>query len=1389
MISGTLPVQNESYLSKLSPQKRFFSFLLKQKTIPLPEEHERKPFGFKDANFISRLFFWWVTPVLNVGYRRTLHAKDLFKLTKDLTVEYRLEQFKNCFESRLEYHRRRYLKKKLKNHQGNLINLDELSQTDDFKMPKFMLVEVMLIVFRKDLLIAVFFGFACCLGFTLAPFASKKLIQFVELKALGSDISIGKGIGYAFATALLILISGITAYQFEYFGSIVGTQARSVLTQLILAKNFKLSPKSRIKYPPGSVTSLISTDLSRVEIAFTFQVVLVAIPIPMGVSIAILIVNIGVSALISIAIFIIFLGGIGYFSKLLYAYRDVLSLLTDTRVGIMREIISNLKMIKFYNWEFPYWKSLTKVREEESNFVFKVQAIRSLVMVLSMSLTGVVTMIAFLVLYAFERHIKDAGSMFSSVQSFQAFGMLVFFIPQALSSVADLFMAAKRAGEFLTCEEFVQNENYITLIDEKDDCAIKISNAQFEWQLLDTKDEDSSNFADEEESANTATKLLKLMDINLQIFKSQFIAVTGLIGSGKSSFLNAISGNMTLNEGNVVINGSLLLSGDPWIQNATIRENILFGITFNKHWYDSVVFACCLQDDLKNLEAGDFTEVGEKGMTLSGGQKARIALARAVYASYDIILLDDVLSAVDVKVGQHIIEHCVFGLLKEKTLVLATHQLSLVDSADKIIFMNGDGTMSMGTKAELALLNPSFARLNEFSATKETEDDSDSIEQVLEEVELLVDDKSDRKHTQLKRRNVHREDTELDEEIVYEDIDLNKDITKGKIIEEEERAVNRLKAEVYITYIKEGTKQLTISGFFVILLFLAAISLFCQLFMNTWLSFWISRKFEDRSDSFYIGFYVMFVLLWVIFSVIENVYLAAIFTKSSKNLTLTAMRKVLGSPMSFIDTNPLGRIINRFSKDTDAMDNEIGPLLILAIEYTSTIIGSIILNIVYLPWIAMAIPGMFIFFFAVSNYYQASSREIRRQEALMRSFAFTAHSEILTGKNTILNFGKSSMFLETSNELMNNMNESSYMVLACQLWLNVNLESLGFVFVLLIALLCVNRVFHSSASTSGLLLTYTIQSASTLAPLLSALTKVENDMNAVERLCQYALHLKPEKDEGAQQLIEPGWPSNGVIEFQNVSMSYRPGLPLVLRDVSFKASSSERIGVCGRTGAGKSSIMSALYQLVSLTKGKILIDGVDISKLDLNTLRSNLSIIPQDPVLFSGTIRKNLDPFGEFDDSLLWNALSRCGTFDSQEMEIVKLTVAENVSKLHKFHLDQVVIDEGVNYSLGERQLISFARALVRNTKILILDEATSSVDYETDAKIQTTINNEFENVTILCIAHRLRTILHYDKIMTLERGEVKEFDTPINLIRKDEGIFKSMCEKSKITEEDILQS
>jgi ABC-type multidrug transport system fused ATPase/permease subunit len=349
------------------------------------------------------------------------------------------------------------------------------------------------------------------------------------------------------------------------------------------------------------------------------------------------------------------------------------------------------------------------------------------------------------------------------------------------------------------------------------------------------------------------------------------------------------------------------------------------------------------------------------------------------------------------------------------------------------------------------------------------------------------------------------------------------------------------------------------------------------------------------------------------------------------------------------------------------------------------------------------------------------------------------------------------------------------------------LDFLASCYVLVVALLCVNHVFKINPASVGLLLTYSLEISQILSFLVRTYTQFENDMNSAERIIHYALKLPQEAPaviESTQRTKE--WPVDGEIEFENVSLSYRPGLPLVLKDISFKVNGGEKIGICGRTGAGKSSIMTALYRISELDHGAIYIDGVDVSSLGLESLRSSLSIIPQDPVLFAGSIRKNLDPFGENDDDKLWDALRRSHLIDLEELAEVKSQVKLSETTIHKFHLDQIVEDEGANFSLGERQLIAFARALVRNTKILVLDEATSLVDYETDNKIQTTIAEEFRHCTILCIAHRLKTIIKYDRIMTLERGKVAEFDTPKNLFKNEHGIFRQMCDKSDITIEDF---
>lgn len=489
-----------------------------------------------------------------------------------------------------------------------------------------------------------------------------------------------------------------------------------------------------------------------------------------------------------------------------------------------------------------------------------------------------------------------------------------------------------------------------------------------------------------------------------------------------------------------------------------------------------------------------------------------------------------------------------------------------------------------------------------------------------------------------------------------------------------------------------------------------------------------------------------------------------------------------------MDTNPLGRVLNRFTRDTDSLDNVIGEQFILFIFPLATIIGIIILCICYLPWFAIAVPFLIAAFTFFTSVYSATSREIKRIEAVQRSVVYNNFNETLHGMMTIKAYNSELMFVQKNDYLLNRMNEAYFLSIATQRWLCVHLDAIAAIFAVLISLLCVTNQFQISASSTGLLLNYVIQIVGLLSLTVRAMTQVETEMNSMERLHEYAFELPQEAPYQRIELRPPKeWPKTGYIQFNNVSLRYRPELPLVLKDLTFGIYPGEKVGICGRTGAGKSSIMSAIYRLNELETGLITIDGVEIDQLGLRDLRSKLLIIPQDPVLFQGTIRRNLDPFQQFDDDVLWDSLSRSGLINVSDLPKIRTHkgIEHTGNNLEKFHLDQVVHDDGTNFSLGEKQLIALARSLVRNTKILILDEATSSVDYETDSKIQRTIASEFNKSTTLCIAHRLRTILNYDRILVMDEGRIVEKGVPWALFKQN-GLFKSMCDKAHITAEDF---
>ena len=626
------------------------------------------------------------------------------------------------------------------------------------------------------------------------------------------------------------------------------------------------------------------------------------------------------------------------------------------------------------------------------------------------------------------------------------------------------------------------------------------------------------------------------------------------------------------------------------------------------------------------------------------------------------------------------------------------------------------------------------------------------------------------------------EKVEAEEKVNEDEIEEEKkDATKKKpgkrgaaLMQQEERAVKSVSWGVYAAYIRSSGTML--NGPLVV--FLLVISQCANVATSLWLSFWTSNKF-GYAEGQYIAVYAALGVIQAALMFAFSISLSIFGTTASRRMLQRAMTRVLRAPMSFFDTTPLGRITNRFSKDVDIMDNNLTDAIRMFFFTLAMVVSIFILIIVYFHYFAIALGPLFLMFLFSAAYYRASAREIKRHEAVLRSVVFSRFSEAVSGTASIRAYGLQEYFVRGIRESIDGMNSAYYLTFANQRWLSVRLDCIGNLLVFTTGILVVTSRFNVSPSIAGLVLAYILSIVQMIQFSVRQLAEVENAMNATERIHYYGTELDEEAPLHLAQ-VSSSWPEKGEIVFDDVQMRYREGLPLVLQGLNMKVSGGERIGVVGRTGAGKSSIMSALFRLVELSAGRISIDGVNIATVGLHDLRSRLAIIPQDPTLFRGTIRSNLDPFNEHTDLELWSALRQSDLIEAN---------ANFEDKTHgRIHLDGNVEEEGLNYSLGQRQLMALARALVRGSQIIVCDEATSSVDMETDQKIQKTIATGFKGKTLLCIAHRLKTIISYDRICVMDQGGIAELDTPLKLWEKG-GIFKSMCDRSGIRREDFDES
>ncbi|KAF9352690.1 Multidrug resistance-associated protein 1 [Mortierella sp. AD094] len=1067
----------------------------------------------------------------------------------------------------------------------------------------------------------------------------------------------------------------------------------------------------------------------------------------------------------------------------------------DQRVNMTTDILASMKIIKLYGWSAAFMTRILAVRQKELEALRKmgiIQAFMSIIFISSSLLISLVTFSAYALWGGpnFTPGQLTPQTVFVSMTLFAMLKGPIASLSDATTSTIGVLVATKRIQNFLLKEEVNDKDilRFDSLPRDPLEPVISIKDATFSWtgpieekpRIVDER----STLLSEQDNISQLTILPTLQSINLAIGRGSLTAVVGRVGQGKSSLLSAMISDMYKIQGKVQVSGKVAyVPQQAWIINKTLRDNIVFGKEYNEARYKRVVFACGLEPDLAMLPAGDMTEIGERGINLSGGQKQRVSLARAAYSDADIYLLDDPLSAVDAHVDRHLWNNLLgpSGLLCEKSRVLVTHGIHHLREVDQVVLLNNGVIEENGHYSDLMVSKKAFYRLiKEYSILERRKSQS-----------TIACSKKDTNH--------RRKSTDVAETVTIAEAETPGDISESSLDDgvsetstsdphtEEAAAPQEIKDEkkdtraelIAAELMKEGEV-----GYGVVIDYAKAVD-------------------ESTNLVLFLGVYSLLTLVYVLLYVVVMWLLFAVARiRAAERIHFNLLDKILHLPIAFFDTTPLGRIINRFSSDIAAVDtripNKLSDVLLFGISVSSTLL----LIVFTIPSFIFVAPFLIAGYWLVLVCFLSVSRILTRIYSISKSPVYQHFNESLGGVSTMRAMRIQDQFIASNSVLSDKMSNNFLCNMSSRRWMDVQLRLLSTGVLLCTALLAVLGRKNMDPSLVGLTLSFTLTITEEVTTLVRNVCDLQNQLIAMERVLEYT-NLKTEAPDTTNVFIPPNWPSQGRISFQNYSTRYREGLDLVIKNVNLEVAPAERVGIVGRTGAGKSSLTLALFRIVEAANsywakesdnsmtlnptgfaerakslednrdsdeeeedgGKIEIDGIDISTIGLRDLRQHLAIIPQDPTLFAGSVRENLDPFHELQDAELWEALDR-----SHLKEFIS-TLPGGLS----FEVSQ----NGENFSVGQRSLVCLARALLRKTKILVMDEATAAVDVETDELIQKTIRKEFKDRTILTIAHRIKTVVDSDKILVLERGRVLEFDAPSRLLKNNESLFYKLAEQA----------
>ncbi|KAI4355833.1 hypothetical protein L6164_004569 [Bauhinia variegata] len=1167
-----------------------------------------------------------------------------------------------------------------------------------------------------------------CIGF-VGPLLLNKLIRFLQQGSDNLD-----GYLLAISLGLTSTIKSFLDTQYSFRLSKLKLKLRSSIMTLIYQKCLYLNLAERSKFSSGEIQTFMSVDADRtVNLCNSFHDIW-SLPLQIGVALCLLYTQVKFAFVSGLAITILLIPVNKWISELIANATKKMMEQKDERIRRTGELLTFIRTLKMYGWELLFSDWLMETRSLEVKHLATRKYLDAWCVFFWATTPTLFSLFTF-GLYALMGHQLDAATVFTCLALFNTLISPLNSFPWVINGLIDAFISSRRLSRFLACPEqksgvgeTISSSSSSILSGQPDslqDLSIIAQDACCTWS-----------------SSGEKELSIVLNHVTLHLPKGSFVAVIGEIGSGKSSLIYSIVGEMRLANGSIFSNGSMAYVPQvPWILSGTIRDNILFGKNYDPKRYADTVQACALDVDISLMLGGDMAYIGEKGVNLSGGQRARLALARAVYHGSDIILLDDVLSAVDAQVARWILNNVILGpLMQGKTRLLCTHNVQAISSADIIVLMDKGHVKWVGSVADFPFSSYlAFSQLNELDSALHSQGQSCSS-----------NSSKFKEHSRSDRDFIHS--VERTEEI----------------IEVEQRKEGKVELRVYKNYA-------AFTGWFItVVICLSAILMQASRNGNDlWLSFWVDTTGSSQKRyavSFYLAVLCFFCIINSFLTLMRAFSFAFGGLQAATKLHNKLLSNLIKAPVRFFDQTPAGRILNRFSSDLYTIDDSLPFILnILLANFVGLLGIVVVLSYVQVFFLLLLLPFWYIYS-RLQFFYRSTSRELRRLDSVSRSPIYTSFTETLDGSSTIRAFKSEDVFFAKFTEHVTLYQKTSYTETAASLWLSLRLQLLAAFIVSFIAIMAVIGSHGSlpinfgTPGLVGLALSYAAPIVSLLGSFLTSFTETEKEMVSVERALQY-MDIPQEELVGCLSL-NPDFPNQGVIEFQDVTLKYMPSLPAALCNLTFTIAGGTQVGIIGRTGAGKSSVLNALFRLAPICSGSIMVDGIDIKNIPVRELRAYFAVVPQSPFLFEGSLRDNLDPFQMNDDLKIWNALDKCHM--KEEVEAAG-------------GLDIVIKESGVSFSVGQRQLLCLARALLKSSKVLCLDECTANVDTQTASLLQSTISSECRGITVVTIAHRISTVSNMDNILILDHGNLVEQGNPQILLKDDSSIFSSFAKASSM--------